>query len=80
MNLLLQDKFISQCQMFIYSGTSHKGTPSGPRVRVHLGKVEEKKNWCTRGHTMPQTCLLELLRPLVIVLSITGLLDVAFYI
>ena len=40
----------------------------------------KKKHWCARGHTMHQTCVLELLRPLVIVLSITGLLDVAFYI
>ena len=66
-------------KMFIYTGTSHKGTPLGPRVRVHLWKVEKKKNWCTRGHTMHQTCLLELLRSLVVVLSTPGLMDVAFY-
>ena len=57
-------KLFHSFMSIVNCGTSH-------RVRVCLRKVE-KQNWCSRGHTMHQTCLLELLRPLVIVLSITS--------
>ena len=63
-------------QMFIYTGTSHKGHPKDQGYMSASVRLKKKKQW---GHTMHQTCLLELLRPLMIVLSITGLLDVAFY-
>ena len=64
-----------------YSQTSRKQPPTGPRVSVRLREVSaykraEKK--CTRGHIMHQNKYFKDLRPLVTVLSIKGLLDVAF--
>ena len=60
-----------------YSHTSRKRTPSEPRVSVRLREVStyQRVKKCTRGHIMYQN---KYSKPLVIVLSITGLLDVAF--
>ena len=66
-------------KMFIYNGTSIRGHPWDQGYVSTYGRLRKKKNWCSRGHTMPQTCLWELLRSLVVVLSTPGLLDVAFY-
>ena len=41
-------------KMFIYTGTSHKGTPLGPRVRAHLRKVEKKKTGALEGIQCPR--------------------------
>ena len=70
------------------SGTSRKRTPLGPRVSVRLRKVSaygRVKKKCTRGHIMHQNKYFKTLRPLVTqdqapvvnVLSIKGLLDIA---
>ena len=49
-------------QMFIYTGTSHKGHPKDEGYMCAYGRLKKKKKrW---RHTMHQTCLLELLRPL----------------
>ena len=54
-----------------------RGHPRDQGYVSACGRLKNKTG--ALGHTMHQTCLLELLRSLVIVLSTTGLLDVAFY-
>ena len=66
----------------VYSRTSRKRTPPGPRVSVRLLEVSVyvrvRKNVALEGISCTRTSILKLLGLLVAVLSTKGLLDVAF--